>query len=197
MILVDPNESSSIIGAAAMSSLFASFTAKIEASGEKVNAWFKSSQTKDRIPNEQDPLISGCPIPSAEDSSDSDDETMSSPRHSVPQRLYSTFSPKFQSPAVRARESLLFRSCIASFAASFLLLIIAGILVTTGRKKAATTVDLGVIIGVASSLVFAVIGVGSMVGMQNNVGWVHRSIVLVTFIIVGLGNGGLLFALKR
>lgn len=64
-----------------------------------------------------------------------------------------------------------------------------------GWRKAATAVHVGVTIGVASSLVFAIIGVGSMVGRKNDVGWSHRVVVILMFSVVVLGSGALLAAM--
>lgn len=114
-----------------------------------------------------------------------------------PHRRYSTFPALPQPPAVRAREAMLFRSCIASFASSVILLVVAAILITTGRRKAANTVDAGVIIGVVSSLVFAVMGMGSILRRKDDVGWLHRAVVFLIFVCVVLASGILLATLRH
>lgn len=78
-----------------------------------------------------------------------------------------------------------------------ILLVVAAILVTTGRRKAANTVDTGVIIGVVSSLVFAVMGVGSMMRRKDDVGWVHRVGVGLVFTCVVIVGGILLATLRH
>lgn len=192
-VFVDPNASYSIPGAAAVSRLFESLSSSIKVAEEKTLHWLKSFQETKHC--EQRPLIHGERSPSTPDSDQFD---VNSPRgimRHYPRDHYSTFgaSSSSQSPAVRAREALLFRSCLASFAGSLILLLVAAILVTTGRRKDAGAVDAGVVIGVVSSLVFAVMAVGSMMMRRDDVGWVHRCVVSLVFIGV-LGASGLLLA---
>lgn len=192
-IFVDPNASLSIPGAAAMSRLFGSLSSGIKASKETIMNWLRASR-KTRH-GEQRPLIDGERSASTADLCGA--ESLSRPVKPSPHRRYSTFPALSQPPAVRAREALLLRSCIASFASSVLLLVVAAILVTTGRRKAANTVNAGVIIGVVSSLVFTVMGVGSMMRRKNDVGWVHRAFVILIFVCVVLASGILLAALRH
>ena len=194
-IFVDPNVSYSIPGVAAVSRLFRSLSSAIKTGEEKALHWLRPFQ-KTRH-GEQRPLIRGDRSPSTADSDQSDQETCNRALKRSSPRRYSTFRPLSQPPAVRAREALLLRSCLASFAASFILLVVAAILITTGRRKAAGEVDVGVIIGVVSSLVFAVMGVGSMVRRKDDVGWVHRAVVALTFICVVFASGVLLAALRH
>lgn len=197
-IFVDPNASYTFPGADAFSKLYTSLSSSIKASKKRVSSWLTNST--DGPPEERQPLINdtncmyGTHSPSVDDS---DDETSPLQRNSSLHHHYSTFPSHSQPHAERARETLLFRAYLASFCASFILLIIAAILETTGRRKAESTVDAGVIIGVAASLVFAIIAVGSMVGRKDNVGWVHRASVSVVFVCVLLGSGGLLAALRN
>ena len=194
-IFVDPNASYSIPGAAEFFRLFGSLSSSIKASEEAILKWLRQSQKT--MHAEQRPLIDGERSPSTADSDLSGAET--SIRHLKPSshRRYSTFPALSQPPAVRAREALLFRSGVASFASSVILLVVAAILITTGRRKAANAVDAGVIIGVVSSLVFAVMGVGSMLRRKDDVGWVHRAVVFMLFICVVLAGGTLLATLRH
>ncbi len=194
-IFVDPNSSSSFPGMATISKVFTTLASKITAAEETVTYWLRSrGDTNDR---EQEPLINDHRSSSIEDSDMSNPESSPTYAKSGSQRHYATFPALTEPPAIRARETLLFRSCLASFAASFVLLVVAAILKTTGRRKAQTTVDAGVIIAVASSLVFAIIAVGSMVGRTRDVGWVHRTVVCLTFVCVAVGSGSLLTALGQ
>lgn len=194
-IFVDPNASYSIPGATAMYKFFGSLSSSIKASEEKVANWLRPSQ-KTRH-GEQRPLIDGECSPSIADSDLSGEESSTRHVETARRRRYSTFPALSQPPAVRAHEAMLFRSCIASFASSIILLVVAAILITTGRRKAANTVDVGVIIGVVSSLVFAVMGMGSMVRRKDDVGWVHRAVVFLIFVCVALASGILLAALRH
>ena len=192
-IFVDPHASYKFPGLTTTSRIFISLGMKIKTEGQKVASWLHSPH--ERKINERAPLINGDSSSSMEDSDLSDDEAPHGRAESSPQRRYLTFHNLSQPPAVRARERLLLRSCMASFGASLVLLIVAAILDITGRRKAETTVDAGVIIGVAASLVFAIVAVGSMAGRVDNVGWVHRSIVLLVFLCVAVSSGALLASL--
>ena len=193
-ILVDPHASYGIPGAAAMSRLFGSLSSSAKATEEKVRHWLRPSQETRH--GEQRPFVdhecSPCTADSDQSEADSSNRLVKRSSH----RRYSTFRALPQPPAVRAREALLFRSCVASFASSIILLIVAAILVTTGRRKAASRVDAGVIIGVVSSLVFTVMGVGSMLRRKDDVGWVHRAVVFLLFVCVVLASSLLLAALR-
>ena len=194
-ILVDPNASYSLPGSSMVSKALASVSSRIRTALYKVSFWSKASQRPESDP-EHEPLINGERSPSIKDSDLSDGEPSFQHPKRATQRHYSTFPPLSQSPAIRARETLLFRSCLASFGASVILLLVAAILSSTGRRKAETTVDAGVIIGVAASLVFAIIAVGSMLGRKDDVGWLHRSIVVLVWACVVVCGGALLASLR-
>ena len=194
-IYIDPNASYSFPGTAMVSRVFSSLASTIKASKYKVASWLKRQSTS--TPNKRQRLANGFPSASIDDSDVSEDETSLMQSDLNTPRRYSTFPTLSQPPAVQARETLLLRSCIASFSASFVLLIVAAILKTTGRRKAEVTVDAGVIIGVSSSFLFAIIGVGSMLGRKDDVGWVLRAIVFLVFTGVILGSVGLLTTLNR
>ena len=193
-IYIDPNASYSFPGTAAVSKFLTSVVSNIKASKEKVSSWLKHPPPS--IPDERQPLNNSFPSPSIDDSDISDDDTSPMQSSRNIDRRYSTFPSRPQSAAARARETFLFRSCLASFTASIILLLVAAILETTGRRKAEFTVDAGVIIGVAASLVFAIVAVGCMIGRKDDVGWVHRTIVFLFFACVVLGSGMLLAALS-
>ena len=193
-IYIDPNASYSFPGTAALSKFFASLVSHIKASEEKVTSWLKHAPPS--APDERQPLHHGFPSPSIDDSDISDTDTSPIQSSRTTDRRYSTFPSRPQSAAARARETFLFRSCLASFTASVILLLVAAILESTGRRKAEITVDSGVIIGVAASLVFAIVAVGCMIGRKDDVGWVHRAIVFLFLACVVLGSGLLLAALS-
>lgn len=189
-IFVDPDTPSTFPGLVTISKLFTTLVSKFNVAEHKLISWWRHPS-----PQEQEPLINGSHSPSLDDSDASDAESPLTKPQPNAQRRYSTFPATPQSPAMRARETMLFRSCLASFGAASVLLLVAAILKTTGRRKAETTVDAGVIIGVASSLVFAIIAVGSMVGRKDDVGWVHRISVFLLFAVVAAGGGGLIASL--
>lgn len=105
---------------------------------------------------------------------------------------YSTFPSVSDQKVARHREQLLFRSCLGSFSASFLLTLVAGVLVATGRRHLRVEVDAGVIIGVAASFFFAVVGLACMLGRTQHVGWLHRICVFATLTTLCILNGMLL-----
>ena len=194
-ILVDPNASYSMPGSVAVSRLVGSLSSRIRATQVSILHWFRPSQ-KTRH-GEQRPLVDREDAPSVADSDQSEVESSNRLAKPSAHRRYSTFPALTQPPAVRAREAFLFHSCIASFASSFILLIVAAILITTGRRKAANAVDVGVIIGAVSSLVFAVMGLGGMMRRRDDVGWVHRAVVFLIFVCVVLASSVLLAALQH
>ena len=189
-IYVDPEAPTQFPGAAAVSNFCRLVAEHTKASTEKMTSWMKGTKAADR---EQESLING--IHSSPDDSDFSDNGTSEVTQTP--RRYSTFPSHAQHTRNEAQEKHLFRSCLLSFAASIILLIVAAILVTTGRQKVAAEVDLGVVIGVAASLVFAIIGLGSLLARRAHLGWVHRVIVLLVFLGVMLVSVALLVALSR
>ena len=188
-IFVDPNNSSTFPGAVTVSKLFASIAAGVSLSAQKVKSWLGSEPKVE--PNEEDSLSDGYRTRPASVEYDSDLEDDLSPDSLMrdPQRRYSTFPNPRNKQARQSRETLLSRFCTASFIASVVLLAIAAVLASTGRRKSAVAVKLGVIVGVIWSLVFAIVGVGTMLARSNNLGWMHRAVVLLILAIICVGNG--------
>jgi len=188
-IFVDPNASSIFPGITTITKL-------AHAASEKVSQWLgKAPPSKDSAENERRPLIDDylSQRPTAEDSTlDSDaDSNNSSAENTRHRRRYATFPSTrhdIPSPALASREILLFRCCVGSFLASLTFLAIASVLTVTTRRSYVVTADIGTLVGVVSSLVFAAVAVGMMVGRKENVGLVHRSVVLVAFVGVCAGN---------
>lgn len=105
---------------------------------------------------------------------------------------YASFPSVTDQKAARQQEVLLFRTTLLSFAASLVLLAIASILVATGRHRLRVEVDAGVIVGMVSSLFFATLGFGTMLYRKDNLGWLHKLAVTLTFAGVCIFNGILL-----
>lgn len=187
-IFVDPNASSPFPGSATIAKIFHNLVAGTKASTKKVRSWLNAT-AKHRTPErqhliEEEDFISQASAEDNTDLNDNDSSPTHLPRH---RRHYSTISTGPSQHALKMRETLLFRACIASFTASFTLLIIASILAGTGRKKAVMTVDLGVVVGVIASLVFAVVAVGAMIARTDRLGWMHRVTVVVLFALDCMG----------
>lgn len=105
---------------------------------------------------------------------------------------YATFPSIRDQKLSRDREQLLFHATIASFTAAAILFLIAALLIATGKHKLRVEVDVGAIIGVVASLFFATLGLGTMLYRTEEIGWLHRSCVIVTFTAICLLNGMLL-----
>lgn len=93
---------------------------------------------------------------------------------------------------VRYRERALFLGTIGCFVASFILLAIAGILISTGRHKLRVEVDAGVTVGVVVSLFGACMALGMTLYRQNPLSVMHRLLVWTAFITSCILNGMLL-----
>ena len=191
-IFVDPNQGSSFPGVAALTGFMTSVSRSTKRSSDKVKGWLwpsSSSTTKPR--NERQPLMNDyfTQRPLAEDSDlDSDN---SSADNLPPSRRYSTFSKSRshrQAHTLAARESLLFRCGVASFIASIVLLVVATVLTATARRKYVRQADIGTLVGVVSSLVFAAVAVGMLLRRKKDVGWLQRITALVLLAAVGVGN---------
>lgn len=105
---------------------------------------------------------------------------------------YATFPSVNDQKSIRYREKMLFRTCIANYSAAFILLLISGVLVTTGRHRLRVEVDAGAITGVVASLFFGVMGFACMLGRSDTIGWLHWTCVVATLITICILNGMLL-----
>ncbi|KAI4254058.1 MAG: hypothetical protein LQ352_003331 [Teloschistes flavicans] len=188
-IYIDPNRSSSFPGSNIISKAAASLGSYVKASSTRVKSWFRPSE---QVEN-QTPLLVDEPA-SPEDDSDFDDSPIDPlMNHGRARRHYSTFHDRYYTdPALRSRELLLTRCCIAFFVASFALLLVAACLDFAGRRKEILEVDIGVITGVVFSLLFAIVGVGCMARKEGRIPIVVRLVVLLASTLVCLGSGILL-----
>jgi hypothetical protein len=159
---------------------------------DKVKSWLSPSHS----PEERRPLIgSGGYFAEQQNILDTDPEdeayASSSDFPSGYVTHYATFPSVSDQKATRYREMLLFRACLSSFGAAFVLLLIAVLLAATGRHRlrVEVEVDAGVVTGVAASLFFAVMGFACMLARTETVGWLHRICVVVTLATVCILNG--------
>ncbi|KAL8674478.1 MAG: hypothetical protein Q9168_001143 [Polycauliona sp. 1 TL-2023] len=131
---------------------------------------------------------------STEDDSDLEDLASDPLIRHTKDRSYSTFQRRrvVVDDATKARESLLTRCCIAFYAASFVLLIVAAVLASTGRRKAHLEVDVGVITGVVFSLIFAFVAVGCAMTRRERVGAFQEICVFVALTVICACSGILL-----
>ncbi|MCJ1379090.1 hypothetical protein MMC17_002190 [Xylographa soralifera] len=197
-IFIDPNAQSTFPGVASISELITTISKTAMKTSEKVTAWQRPSSSSSST--EQQPLINDYfnQRPRMEDT-DLDSDNSSAENAPQPRR-YSTFQAHqrfIQSKAVANRESLLFRCCIAFFVAALILIAIAAMLTSTARKRYVRRADIGTLVGVVFSLVFAILGVGMMAARKQNVGLLQRSGVLLVFAFICVANAILVMVVIR
>ena len=117
-------------------------------------------------------------------------------------RDYSTFAfhhqiPQPKSPSLRRgslsslhRHRLLLALTTVSFATSFLLAMMAGVLESTRRKRYVATADVGALVGVGVSILFASLGLGVAFAIEKDlVGWLGRVTAMVAFALALTTDG--------
>ncbi|KAK1724677.1 hypothetical protein CaCOL14_005477 [Colletotrichum acutatum] len=125
---------------------------------------------------------------------DTDDEYASS--DGMPTNGYATHYatlPSINEQQVRRyRERVLFWATIGCFGVSFLLLLVASILISTGRHKLRAEVDAGVTVGVVASLFSACLALGMSLYRHDDLGIWQRVAVYSSFFTACMLNGMLL-----
>lgn len=188
-IYVDPDAESTFPGAKMISGLVSKAMVPLG----KVKGWFSPPST----PRQQRPLIgnvngtsglNGYFTEQTETDVDDDAYASSSDFPTGYATHYATFPSIDDQRFTRERAQLLFRGTIGSFVASTFLMVIAGILVLTGKHKLRVEVDAGVFAGIASSLFFATLGFAAMLYDIDRVGMVHRLVVSVVFGVICVMN---------
>lgn len=172
-----------------------SLLSRAKASSKKARLWlrFSGEPTKHTSASAEDDNPYFRPLVNPEDDSDLDDSPTDSLLYRIRHRQYSTFHDHHKLQSVfEARELLLARCCVAFFIASFVLLAVAALLASTGRRKAVFEVDVGVMMGVAFSLVFSIAGVISMFKRRQHIGSVQKITVFAAVGMVCIGSGVLL-----
>ncbi|KAK8139571.1 hypothetical protein PG984_000694 [Apiospora sp. TS-2023a] len=92
----------------------------------------------------------------------------------------------------RFREKVMHRCAVLSFLISVVLLIVASVLVATGRHKLQVEVDVGVTLAVVVSLFASCTGLGAMLYRQDSLGLIYQLVVWFTFVGICVLNGMLL-----
>ncbi|KAI0838758.1 hypothetical protein F5Y06DRAFT_267793 [Hypoxylon sp. FL0890] len=92
----------------------------------------------------------------------------------------------------RYHDKVLIRTVVYTFITAFILLIISGVLIATGRHKMRLEVDAGVAIGSVASLFCGCMGLGAMLYRRYPIGFLYRLAVWAAFIAVCALNGMLL-----
>ncbi|KAL8854664.1 MAG: hypothetical protein Q9221_000446 [Calogaya cf. arnoldii] len=186
-IYINPDQSTFFPSLDTFSKATSSLACKVRTMSKRARQWLHlSDQRKSKTPAE---------TVSTEDDSDLEDSA-SDPliSHHNKKSDYSTVQHHRHAVdhAAKAQGLLLTRCCIALYAASFVLLVIAALLASAGRRKAHLEVDVGVITGVAFSLVFAIAAAGCAIGRRERVGLFQRICVLVALTVVCACSGILL-----
>ncbi|OQO02533.1 hypothetical protein B0A48_12060 [Cryoendolithus antarcticus] len=179
MIYIDPNEKSSI-----------------EALFDRLGGLFSRKQKSDSTARSPSPTS---PTSPSDDESSDDDETIALARPRQRGKSYGTL-PTLQTSVARSHRSLeeeqqsvFFLPLFAatSLVASLVILVVGYILAATGRHKFVKTVDAGVVFAVVTSLLFAVVGFGSLL-RKDRLPVMSWAVATGALILAAVGNGGLL-----
>ena len=190
-ILVDPNEPSAL---------------------SRFLGWLRPSRTSPSIdPERQSLLADDYFTPGHTDHSSGNSSTMHSPTRSSNTSLqnprgrlrgYSTFSshhgiphPKTPTTPRRGSASSIYRHKLlviitsVSFVTSFILSVMAGVLVGTRRHRYVATADVGALIGVMASVLFAILGLAVSFAKGKDLGWLGRVTAVVAFALACTADG--------
>jgi hypothetical protein len=186
IIYVDPGAESAFPGVKSVIYVFTRLSSGVKVPIEKIKGWLSPhSTTEERRPLTSDAQngyftrhsnsFHGTETDVEEDASSSD-FPIGYEAH------YATFPSISDQKLVRHRENLLFYGTVASFVAAFLLLIVATILVFTGRHHLRVEVDAGVIVGVVASIFFATLGFAVMIYRWERLRLLHILCVTASFL---------------
>ncbi|KAJ3517189.1 hypothetical protein NM208_g14740 [Fusarium decemcellulare] len=161
---------------------------------EKARGWFKSNRH-----GERQSLLGANRSPnqyySTTFNSESDEEGGYASSDGFPTAGYAAhyaLPSVGEQQASRYREKTLFWGTVCCFAASFLLLLVAGTLIFTGRHKLRVEVDAGVTVGVVASLFSACSALGMTLYRHDPLSLPYQLLVWTAFIASCLLNGMLL-----
>ncbi|OAA55428.1 SPX domain containing protein [Cordyceps fumosorosea ARSEF 2679] len=163
---------------------------------EKIRAWFKLRDKRERHPLLSDDRSACGGGYSSAGHADSDEEAGYSSSDGIPTEGYSmhyaTF-PSINEQQIRQyRERVLFWGTIASFTAAYILMGVAAILISTGKRKLRVEVDVGVSVGVMVSLFCSCAGLGMTLYRRETPALMTRLAVWLSFTASCLINGMLL-----
>lgn len=184
-IYVNPDEDLNFPGFTYVQSLF-------QVPVDKVKKWFKVGKTPEREPLLGSYSPTGYSSTAIASESDEEGYASSEGYPSAGYVAHYALPSLHQQEINRYRENVLFWGTIGCFLMSFLLLGVAGVLISTGRHRLRVEVDAGVLVGVVASLFSACIGLGMTLYRRDPLSLLHRLMVWSTFIAVCLLNGMLL-----
>lgn len=197
-IYVNPDESLDFPGTEAISKAFSVLYGGLTNGKRHILSWLSSPSSSSKA-RERESLLAGPRVAQyLEDSSDTESNakvTQNSPRRRSGNRAGSraaSGSRVRQSKVQKSRETLIFRTYLAAFLLSYVMLIMSAVLQSTGRHRAKFEVDTGVVIGVVIALFCGIGGVCLMVSRRDPLTMLHRVAVTLAFCIVCAGSGYLL-----
>jgi hypothetical protein len=158
---------------------------------ETIKAWFSHGDQPERRSLLSEPRDT---LNYASTNTEAEDEDLSSVEN-LPVNGYATmyaFPSVGDQRAARLRERFLGLGSIAAFFTSYLLILITGILISTGKHKLRVEVDAGVAVGVAISLFCACSGLGMMLARRDDVALTYRTLAWLGFMVSCMLNGMLL-----
>jgi len=197
-IYVNPDEPSNFPGTEIISKAFSVLYEGASNSKRYVLSWLPSPvrQSKQR---EREPLLANQrAAQDLEDSSDPDADTTATAKGLlrdgaiIARSSFTSGNILRQRRARDSRETFIFRTYLAAFVLSYIMLALSAILQGTGRHKARIEVDAGVIVGVVIALICGMSGVGLMISRKEPLSLAHRMAVILAFCIVCAWSGYLL-----
>ncbi|KAJ6785010.1 hypothetical protein PWT90_11232 [Aphanocladium album] len=165
---------------------------------QKIRGWFKLKDQRERRPlllaTEDHPSYGG--YSSAGAHTDSEEEAGYSSSDGIPTEgyvtHYATFPSVNEQQIRRYRERVLFWGTVASFGAAYILMGVAAILISAGKRKLRVEVDVGVTVGVMMSLFCSCAGLGMTLYRRETLAVLTRLAVWLSFTASCLINGMLL-----
>ncbi|KAJ4145950.1 hypothetical protein LMH87_004781 [Akanthomyces muscarius] len=190
-IYINPDEDSSFPGMEYVNAI-------VTMPYHKIRGWFKLKDQRERRPLLSDDRYGGGGGYSSAGGAhtDSDEEAGYASSDCIPTEGYSTHYATFPSineqQIRRYRERVLFWGTLASFAAAYMLMGVAAILISAGKRKLRVEVDVGVTVGVMMSLCCSCAGLGMTLYRQDRLAVLTRLAVWLAFTTSCLVNGMLL-----
>lgn len=185
-IYVDPDTPNAFPGASTLSPVVGLATVCYQ----KMKSWLWREKSMD---SERQSLLEN-ERASSRSSSDASDIENGRPGPISMQHVYHGRSPtmlrRYLGPSGNTREVWLAWASIGAFLVAYVLLFLVIILVTTGRRKAVATTDIGALVGVAFSLVFGLGGLGAC--RRGGPSWIWWIVTSCLFVLLVVGNGVIL-----
>ena len=178
-IYVNPDPSPLLPGTAFFSACSNQIAAGYRRSAEKIHDWFGPRTVRDP---ERQPLVPEANMEETDlEDSDLSDSGISYANGASQQ--YYTFPPRAEDRHKTSRERVLFWSSVCAYCTSSLFLLVAIILLSTGRKRATFEVDVGVTICVVAAMLLAVAGAGSVVARRKGLASIALLVSLSIFLL--------------